>query len=302
MRYPNEMSRTRVTLKRILIENYRSCLRTSLDLHENLSVLIGPNSSGKTNILQAIMLLNKIAREYTHRNFSEEAGSFASRLRADFVAGSTQVRLNTSLNAHTDQSNSDILMRSEQKWTLKARNGDRASTQLPMQVIAGTAPSYYYGPVLQRRSVRGKFYVYRTAMETPKWVQRDIANIGRYCDGFRYYGASQFTNPGACPASIEIEQEGNQRRLLRLRGHARILYDMYSAHKSKSKDLFREFIDIVGPKGLRLIDDLTFKVVPTSSVEYSVRRWEDRAPKSSQIPDNPAVSNWQAKTLAESTL
>ena len=42
-------------LSEILIQNYRSCLRTRLDLHPSLSVPIGPNSSGKTNILHAIM-------------------------------------------------------------------------------------------------------------------------------------------------------------------------------------------------------------------------------------------------------
>jgi recombinational DNA repair ATPase RecF len=53
-------------LKRIMLENYRSCLRTSIDLHPNLSVLIGPNGSGKTNILQGMMLLNHMARGAEH--------------------------------------------------------------------------------------------------------------------------------------------------------------------------------------------------------------------------------------------
>ncbi|MFW9998379.1 MAG: AAA family ATPase, partial [Candidatus Odinarchaeota archaeon] len=38
-------------IKRIQIQDYRSCLDTSFDFHPNLSVLIGPNGSGKTNIL-----------------------------------------------------------------------------------------------------------------------------------------------------------------------------------------------------------------------------------------------------------
>ena len=50
-------------LKKIMIENYRSCLKTAFDCHPNLSVLIGPNSSGKTNILQAVMFLNKLTQE-----------------------------------------------------------------------------------------------------------------------------------------------------------------------------------------------------------------------------------------------
>ncbi len=57
-------------LRRFIVENYRSCLHTSIDLNPNLSVLIGPNGSGKTNILQAIMFLNKMALEEPLRPFS----------------------------------------------------------------------------------------------------------------------------------------------------------------------------------------------------------------------------------------
>ncbi len=37
-------------LKRVTITSYRSCVQTSLELSTNLSVLIGANGSGKTNI------------------------------------------------------------------------------------------------------------------------------------------------------------------------------------------------------------------------------------------------------------
>lgn len=70
-------------LKRFVIENYRSCLRTSLDLHPNLSVLIGPNGSGKTNILQAVMFLNKMVKG-TERYAPKSSISVTSRLKAEF--------------------------------------------------------------------------------------------------------------------------------------------------------------------------------------------------------------------------
>jgi len=46
---------------------------------------------------------------------------------------------------------------------------------------------------------------------------------------------------------------------------------MYSAQRDESNTRYRQFVDIVGQKGLRLIDELTFREVPTSSVDYSVR-------------------------------
>ena len=71
-------------LKRIVIENYRSCLHTTLDLHPNLSVLIGPNGSGKTNILQAIMFLNKLTEQERMAPPRTETAAVSSRIKATF--------------------------------------------------------------------------------------------------------------------------------------------------------------------------------------------------------------------------
>lgn len=105
-------------LKRIVIENYRSCLHTSIDLHPHLSVLIGPNGSGKTNILQAVMFLNKMAREPEHRLSRGGGISVTSRLKATFQQGRAQARLSASVNAYADESNNDVMVASRQKWTL----------------------------------------------------------------------------------------------------------------------------------------------------------------------------------------
>jgi putative ATP-dependent endonuclease of OLD family len=50
-------------IQKIQIQNYRSCLYTTIDFHPQLSVLIGPNGSGKTNILNALLLLRKLTEE-----------------------------------------------------------------------------------------------------------------------------------------------------------------------------------------------------------------------------------------------
>jgi AAA domain, putative AbiEii toxin, Type IV TA system/AAA ATPase domain len=259
-------------LKKITIENYRSCLRASLDLHPNLSVLIGPNSSGKTNILQAILLLRKIGWGREPFRTREDSTAVTSRIKATFVERSAEVKLNASVDAYADRSNNDVVMASRQKWSLKSKGGERASLKVPLPLFAG-----YLSDVERRKYFmhfgsrgRGRF-LRELGTEVPAWANPIMKEIGNFCAGIKYYGASQFTSPGLCPVSFEIEEEGSRRRLFESRGHARVLYDMYSAQKGGANDRYEQFMDIVRSRGLRLIDDLKFREVRTSSSEYSVR-------------------------------
>jgi ABC-type lipoprotein export system ATPase subunit len=259
-------------LRRVLIENYRSCLRTSIDLHPKLSVLIGPNGSGKTNILQAIMFLNKMAEEESLGRSRRAVLPASSRIRAEFQQSDSEVRLAATVSARTNQSNNDIMVASRQKWLVKSTNGRTYSTDLPLAVASHLAqsshdPYRYYS----YSSSRYSYMHVRLGQEIPKWVRARLGRVGAFCLGMKYYGASQFTNPGNCPPSFHIEEEGKRRSLSRYHGHSKILYSMYSAEKADSKHRYQQFIDIVGPNGLHLIDDLKFREVQTSSTDYSVR-------------------------------
>ncbi len=255
-------------LKRILIENYRSCLQTVVDLQPRLSVLIGPNSSGKTNILQGIMLLNKLAEGKDHRpTGTGGAIGVRSRIKATFELGRKEAKFTASLAVHPDESNSDVVLDSTQSWLFK--NGKRrASFKIPLS---------YVGRVVHRGEwfirMGPSAYVLGWPAAIPSWTRDSLGTVGSYCRRMRYYGASQFTNPATCPASFEIEQEGRTRLRtpFRLRGHGKILFNMYTAAKDTSNRRYAQFLEIVGPRGLRLIDELTFRVVPTSSTDYSVR-------------------------------
>jgi ABC-type lipoprotein export system ATPase subunit len=263
------------TLRRVVIENYRSCLRTSIDLHPHLSVLIGPNGSGKTNVLQAIMLLNKMAREDKYPLSSRRAArsTVSSRIKVAFDSRGTHSQLNASVDSYTDHHNNDLVVASRQRWRF-TRRGKEAQLEAPLSLLPNLRHFFpRQGPVHLRYLDRArKLRLVEAPPDFPKWAWSAFYTIARQCEGIRYYSASQFTNPSSSPASFQIEEEeGKRRRLTHFHGHQKVLYGMYSASKEGPESRYEQFIEIVGPKGLRLIDNLTFREVKTSSIDYSVR-------------------------------
>lgn len=111
----------------------------------------------------------------------------------------------------------------------------------------------------------------RSRFEVPDKVIKPVRAIVDTLREMRYYSASQFTTPADCPVSFEIEKEGKRSRGIRLRRHAKFLFDLYTSWKSAETSAYLQFFEIVGPKGIGLIDDIIFKEIPTSSIEYSVR-------------------------------
>jgi energy-coupling factor transporter ATP-binding protein EcfA2 len=259
-------------LRTFVVENYRSCVRTSIDLDPNLSVLIGPNGSGKTNILKAIMYLNKMAQEDHYPPSRVPPNTAGPRIRATFEQPTGTVRLTASVGTYTDEFNNDVLRGSFQNWRLGDKKHTRTLRGVPLAFARRVAHAQGLRLDYFQRS-----YMYRVSK--PNSVSRTtqdadlriLAEVAKYCSGITYYGASQFTNPGSCPVFFEIEEENERQTLLRLRGHAKFLYSLYSASKAEANGPYAQFIDIVGPKGLQLIDNLKFREFQVSSVDRSVR-------------------------------
>ena len=263
-------------IERIKIENYRSCLGTEFQVHPQLSVLIGPNGSGKTNVLHSLLLLRKLAEELEglHRYTEPEGPTARSDLKVWFNIQGKQVILTASVDSFTDENNNDVVVGSEYSWYLKSLTGraKRYHTPLWFARLSSEPQERQY---LQReylRFVRGRRRAAnpRAFEDVPESAASCLATIAQYVAGMRYYSASQFTNSANCPVSFEIEKEGPRSRGLRIGGHAKFLFDLYTEYKAQSQS-YKQFFDIIGPRGIGLIDDLTFKDITTSSIDYSVK-------------------------------
>jgi len=122
-------------IKSIEIQNYRSCLNTSFDLHPELSVLIGPNSSGKTNILNALLILKKLTLEHHRFRVDKAESTSQSELKVTFdIEGKTAI-LTVIADIYTDENNYDDIVSSVQEWYLRDFTGNRKRIKTPLWFI-----------------------------------------------------------------------------------------------------------------------------------------------------------------------
>ena len=262
-------------IKKFEIKDYRSCLNTKMTLHPHLSVLIGPNGSGKTNILNAILLLQKLVEEedyYYSRQDERVTGQ--CKLKVWFEIDEKTAIFTTTVNIYTDEENSDVIVSSNQQWYLKDFTGSAKRIKIPLWLLRNIVSMHDNKIDVKSQSYPLYFYSRKIKSEYKSLsgnVIEPLVKIAKELLKIRYYSASQFTNPSKCPVSFEIEKEGKRRRGLRLQGHSKFLFDLYKKYKSYNKSSYMQFIDIIGASGIHLVDDMKFQEIQTSSIDYSVR-------------------------------
>ena len=264
------MIEDRLIIKDILIAQYRSCLDTRFHLHPGLSVLIGPNSSGKTNIMNALFLLKRLTEETTPFYSRDLEPTGHCKLKATLSIGDIDATLSSDIDTYTDADNTDIVLTSDQYWTIPRLTGNRKKARLPLALAREfiRPPDSPFLSYYQRRISLDALEQVKKQTSPP--VRDFLGQVAQKLAQMRYYSASQFTNPGNCPVSFELERDEKTTRPGRLTGHAKFLFGLYNCRKH-SKSRYSQFMNIIGPDGIGLVDDIYFKEVSTSSVQHSVR-------------------------------
>jgi ABC-type cobalamin/Fe3+-siderophores transport system ATPase subunit len=252
---------------------YRSCKRTELTLTAGVTTLIGPNGSGKTNILQGILLLNVSRR----RRFRDDDELYTSRCRidADFVVKRKKVRYRASITYRPTEAARDEVVISDERWNLKDVTGD--SKWIPQDEIEqfqrGLRGHHYISIGGRIRALSFDEWISRHPKKIPPEAIRAVEAVVKLRSAITYYSASQFTNPSLCPTSFDIEETGELRSdviATRRPAHTRFLYELYNL-ASNNRAAYDTFISLVDKRGVGLIDKIKWRDVKFSSPAYEVR-------------------------------
>ncbi len=257
-------------IKKMHIQDYRSCLDTTFTWDPHLSVLIGPNASGKTNVMNAALLLKKLTEEEESYSSPDGPPTAECGLKVWFEMEGKTAILTAKIHTYTDEGNNDVVVSSRQQWYLRDFSGSGKRSKIPLWLVKHLGQGEHFPRRFRYFSSKGFLKQQEIRLDKPEATRKPLVAILGHLSGMRYYSASQFTNPSNCPVSFEIESEGTRSRGFGLSGHAKFLFDLYSAFKPESEG-YRQFFDIIGPDGIGLVDEIKFQNIVTSSIEYSVR-------------------------------
>ncbi len=114
-------------LDRIAIQNFRSLIDVDVSLNRHLSVLIGPNGSGKTNFLKAIFACSNLLRSGSRFQRKKPTDDFFSESKFTLNLSEKKRRVVVESSAVTSpgENADEVFIHSDEVW--KFNNGEKSN-------------------------------------------------------------------------------------------------------------------------------------------------------------------------------
>jgi len=263
------------------IYSYRSCRSTSFSLNNNLTGLIGLNGSGKSNVLNAILLLKKICdpRYRFGVNRYSDIFSDSCKVAIELEDDNEIIKLKGDIKIQTDEHNNDEIISSDMKWNFSTFRSDEWFS-IPIESISltprGLDLNYHRFIYSSNKSKNNepKNYVKLWEAVKDKNFNKNVVPILKktllFFSKIDYYSATQFSDPARCPTSIEIEDDRIRRRFHASSNHEKFFYDLYNSKIDNSAE-YERYINTIDKNGIKLIDRFDFKRLPMPSNTYKVQ-------------------------------
>jgi len=253
-----------VRLRKFEITNYRSCLKSSLDLQNDLMCLIGVNGVGKTNLLNGLQLLKKLktGRRMYHSSIRDSIGSL-TKISATLSYRGKSITFKCDIRYETDDKNQDDILDAKLKVNFSELTGNPKWFSFPLELFDYLNHQRSDNPNIVRHFYGINF------IPSPKEVEI-ISEIGAFIKRISYYSASQFSDPTKCPISFELEDNKGYRQIRNIAYHEKFLNDLFVNSKNNKK-LFEKFLTTVNKQGIGLIDDISFAEYDMPSSSYEVK-------------------------------
>lgn len=249
-----------VFLTEIKIKGYRSCRNVVFTPQPDLSTLIGLNGSGKTNILQGILLLKQIP--YIHQNSKVDNTEWNvnhCQLEASISINGKIIQYQAELvNVITEQNDIQII-HADESWNVKTLIDSKEDRWIP-----GALSLISLFRNLEFSCFDQVPFFKSLKPSQKKLIDTTMGNVLDYINSIEYYSASQFTDPTRCPSTLEID---GANRLINVfadnNRHGNLLYDLYTT-KEKRPEQYTQFIALIGKEGLNLVDSINIEIINLS--------------------------------------
>ena len=254
------------------IKNYRSCRKTSINLNDDLTVLIGKNGSGKTSIFNSLLLLKQVSKSRAFRRRKADSEFFSSSILSfNFNTAKYTRGFKFFLTYDTDERNRDVLMKAE--VSIKNKGDKKWSKKIDVDGLNSFSymdfGHFRQGQILYRgKSSKGVTKAFKFPFDESQFDA--ITEVVEYLNSIRYFSATEFSDPSSTPVTFEVNERGLREAYGYGNKHQQFLFDLYET-SIKDIEFYNNYKDLVSSEGLDLISDIEFKVQTIQDNSYEVR-------------------------------